>query len=84
MSRSIDLTRLIWVPMLRWMPEHRMHKKHPMFHDAQRVSFRLQSAHTLLSGSFTRLRSVRAFASASARDCGLRAAYDMCWCECVT
>lgn len=77
MSRSIDLTRLMCVPMLRWMPEQRIHRKQPRFHDAQRVSLRLQSAHILFSGCFTRLRRVRALASVSALDCGLRVAYDI-------
>ena len=30
MSRSTDLTFDIWVPMLRWMPEQRMHTKTPL------------------------------------------------------
>lgn len=30
-SRSTDFTRLIWVPIPRWMPEHRMQTKTPMF-----------------------------------------------------
>lgn len=30
MSRSMDLILLIWVPILRWMPEHRMHRKTPL------------------------------------------------------
>ena len=29
-SRSTDLTLLIWVPIERWMPEHRMHRKTPL------------------------------------------------------
>ena len=29
-SRSIDLTLLIWVPMPRWMPEHRMQRNTPL------------------------------------------------------
>lgn len=37
-SRSTDLTRLIWVPMPRWMPEQRMQMKMPRFHDAHRGS----------------------------------------------
>lgn len=30
-SRSTDLTRLMWVPMPRWMPEQRMQTKTPRF-----------------------------------------------------
>ena len=29
-SKSIDLTLLIWVPMPRWIPEQRMHRKTPL------------------------------------------------------
>jgi hypothetical protein len=30
-SKSTDLTRLMWVPMPRWMPEQRMQMKTPRF-----------------------------------------------------
>lgn len=48
-----------------------------MFHEAQRVSLRLQSAHSLFSGCLTSARRMRAFASVSARDCVFLLAYDM-------
>jgi zinc transporter ZupT len=31
MSKSTDLTLLICVPIPRWIPEHRMHRKTPLF-----------------------------------------------------
>lgn len=37
-SRSTDLTRLMWTPMLRWMPEQRMQMKTPRFQLAHRGS----------------------------------------------
>lgn len=47
MSRSMDLTRLMCVPIPRWMPEHRMQRYTPLEmhgnesrtqrHDGQRV-----------------------------------------------
>lgn len=37
-SRSTDLTRLIWVPIPRWMPEQRMQTKMPRFQEAHRGS----------------------------------------------
>jgi len=37
-SRSTDLTRLMCVPMPRWMPEHRMQIKTPRFQLAHRGS----------------------------------------------
>ena len=54
-----------------------MHKKQPIFQEAQRVSLRLQSAQSLFSGCFTSARSIRALASVSARDCVFLLAYDM-------
>lgn len=39
-SRSTDLTRLMWVPMPRWMPEQRMQTKTPRFHEAHLGSAR--------------------------------------------
>lgn len=37
-SRSTDLTRLMWVPIPRWMPEQRMQMKTPRFQLAHRGS----------------------------------------------
>lgn len=37
-SRSTDLTLLMWTPMLRWMPEQRMQMKTPRFQLAHRGS----------------------------------------------
>lgn len=37
-SKSTDLTRLMCVPIPRWMPEHRMQMKIPKFHEAHRGS----------------------------------------------
>lgn len=55
-SRSMLLTREIWTPRLRWMPEQRMQMKIPRFQDAHRgCLLRLQSAQTLFAGSWTRL-----------------------------
>lgn len=42
-SRSTDLTRLMWVPMPRWMPEQRMQTKTPRFHEAHLGSARRAS-----------------------------------------
>lgn len=41
-SRSTDLTRLMWVPMPRWMPEQRMQMKTPRFQEAHRGSMLCQ------------------------------------------
>jgi len=68
-SRSTDLTREMWVPMPRWMPEQRMHTKTPMFQLAQRgCLLRLQSAHDLFDSSLTSCLSV-------ARFCSVRSAF---------
>lgn len=44
-SRSTDLTRLMWTPMLRWMPEQRMQMKTPRFQLAHRGS--VQYSHSV-------------------------------------
>jgi hypothetical protein len=46
-SRSTDLTRLMWVPMPRWMPEHRMQTKTPRFQLAHRGSEEERSQHSV-------------------------------------
>jgi len=63
-SRSTDLTREMCTPMLRWIPEQRMHMKTPMFHEAHRgCLLRLQSPHDLLVSSLTSCLSVARFCS---------------------
>lgn len=42
-SRSTDLTRLMCVPIPRWMPEHRMQTKTPRFQEAHRGSAQAES-----------------------------------------
>lgn len=65
-SRSTDLTRLTCVPRPRWMPEQRMQKKTPRFHEAQRgCLLRLQSAQDLLDSSLTSCLSVARLRSAA-------------------
>ena len=63
-SRSTDFTREMCTPMLRCMPEQRMHMKTPMFQEAHRgCLLRLQSAHDLLVSSLTSCLSVARFCS---------------------
>lgn len=78
-SRSTDLTLLMWTPMLRWMPEQRMQMKTPRFQLAHRgCLFLLQSAHILLGSNFTSDLSVAwFFAALSAAGFGGR--LDIVW-----
>lgn len=65
-SRSTDLTREMCVPMERWMPEQRMHRKTPSGHEAQRGwALRLQSTQCLFSGSRSRPLRTPLFLSAT-------------------
>ena len=64
-SKSTDFTRLMWVPMPRCMPEHRIQTKTPRFQLAHRgCLFLLQSAQTLLPSSLTKALRVCAFCAA--------------------
>ena len=64
-SRSTDLTRLMCVPMPRWIPEHLIQTNTPIFQLAHRgCLFLLQSAHILLPSSFSSALIVCAFCAA--------------------
>lgn len=60
LSRSIDFTLLICVPMERWTPEHRIHMKHPRLKLAHRGSFLRQSTQYLFSGLWRSALRIRA------------------------
>lgn len=75
LSRSTDLTLLMWVPRPRCIPEHRMHMKIPRFQLAHRgCLLTLQSAQVLLPSSLSscfkcaRLTSALFLPAGNARD----------------
>ena len=79
MSRLTERTLEMWTPRLRWMPEQRMHRKTPRFHDAQRGPAEEGRLRGAVEGGREGWRWVRC----ERRDGQKRESVRVCLCVCV-